>query len=80
MAQKTTPMSDWLKCYVLCGKMEASTHANVRNVRFSIQNACFLVGACSGACYHLREKTFFFLKQQQAPEQAPTRKLCHLQH
>ena len=62
MAQKTTPMSDWLKCYVLCSKMEASTHANVRNVRFSIQNAWFLAGACSGACYHLKEKTFFLFK------------------
>ena len=55
-------MSDWLKCYVLCSKIEASTHANVRNVRFSIQNACFLAGACSGACYHLKEKTFFLFK------------------
>jgi len=36
----------------------------------------FWPGSCSGSCSFLQRKTFFFLKNQQLPEQLPCQKSC----
>jgi hypothetical protein len=48
------------------------------SVVFVMKKHAFGAGACSGACCSLNRKDFLSLKEQQAPEQAPTSKVQYV--